>query len=109
MGRTLTLQLRDMIRGRVVQTQVSFVAKQEQRSCGEALGHRGDAEHGVGGRGRVLLDDRRSDAAGMDELAADDHAVRDAGHRLLGDERIDQAIHLGKRVVDRHAPDYSRA
>ena len=59
--------------------------------------------------GVSLPHDRRSDAAGMQELAADDHAVRDAGHRLLGDERIDQAIHLGQRVVDRHAPDYSRA
>ena len=93
----------------IVQTEMSFVAEQEHRGCREALGHRGDAEDGVGGRERVAPRDRRSDAAGMDELAVDDHAVRDAGHRLLVDERIEQAIHLSQRVVDRHAPDYSRA
>ena len=60
-------------------------------------------------RERVAPHGRRSDAAGMDELAVDDHAVRDAGHRLLGDEPVDEPIHLRQRVVDRHAPDYSCA
>ncbi len=106
---SLPLQLGDMVRGRVVQAEMSFVAEQEHRGCREALGHRGDAEYGVGGRERVLPHDRRSDPAGMDELAADDHAVGDAGHRFLGDERIDEPIHFRQRVVHRHAPDYSCA
>ena len=54
-------------------------------------------------------DDRRTHAAGMDEFAADDHTVCDAGHRLFGDEPVDEPIHLRQRVVDRHAADHSRA
>ncbi len=106
---TLPLQLGDMVRGRVVQTEMSFVAEEEHRGCREALGHRGDAEDGVGGRERLLPHDRRTHAAGMDEFAADDHTVCDAGHRLFGDEPVDEPVHLRQRVVDRHAPDYSRA
>jgi hypothetical protein len=44
----------------------------------------------------------------MDEFAADDHTVCDAGHRLFGDEPVDEPVHLRQRVLDRHAPDYSR-
>ncbi len=109
MGGALPLQLGDVVRGRVVQAEMPFIAEEEHRGRGEALGHRGDAEHGLGGRERVLPHGRRSDAAGVEQVAADDHAIRDAGDRLLGDEPVDEPIHLRQRVVDRHAADYSRA
>ena len=56
----------------IVQAEAAVVAQRQDGGRREALGHRGDPEDAVGVGRRVLADPQRPDAAGVDQLAAED-------------------------------------
>jgi hypothetical protein len=72
-------QLRDVRGDGLVQAEAALVAQQEDRGCGEGLGHGRDAEHGACVWPAVLAVPGRAGAAGMDQLPVPDHAPGDAG------------------------------
>jgi hypothetical protein len=85
--------------GLVVQTQRALVAQQQDRGRREALGHRGDAEHGVGVRDRPgPLHASHAPAVGVHQLAVADDPERQTRLPALGGEGVDQVVHMPKEI-----------
>ena len=98
-------QLRDVLRHGVVEVQPPLVAQPEDQRRRERLGHRGDAEHGVGVRGARLADERFAEASGVHQFAVADDAPGDTRHPPLIAEAGEAAVDGAERLLDRgHRP-----
>ena len=91
------LEFGDVPLGRIIQGQPAFVPQLEDGGRREALGHRGDPEHGSGVHGRTGRHFTEPRYAGVDQPAVDDDPVCHAGHVGLLGEVANQPVDLGER------------
>ena len=105
-------KFRHVLLRRIVERELAFVAQLEDRHRGEALGHRGDTEDGVGVRRRFRLEVAIPRRAGVHQLAVDDDAPRRTGDVVGGSEVLKEPVDVGEvrlsRQRERQADDRDR-
>ncbi len=84
---------------RVVQAQAPLVAEEEERSCGERLGHRGDPKHGIRVGPALLAVSGSSRTTRMHEPPVPHHAPRGAGDPGRTHETLETGVDIGQGGV----------
>lgn len=78
----------------------SGIAELEDGEGGEALGHGGDAESGIGPDGQLFPDVGGAVGEGMNELPVDNDAVDEAGDMIGGGVGAIEGVELGRQGED---------